>query len=270
MAFNPKLLTKLQPSTLLTQPPYIPAVVPELAAVQIWTYQAGSDNLATVETNGYFYYFADWINTLQYNNGQFLQKGDLIYCVCSNGNVWLQVTQIGAIIETEVAPIPAGSITANEIAANSLSDGQIMVGGISTPSLAVNTIQYAKIAMTAAQFNGMYATPYLMLAAPAAGSVIVIKNFVLAQAYGGAAYASGGAINLQYGNTTHAAGVAASNTISAASITGMNASQQVGTNGLMAAGANTATAIYLTNATGAFTTGTGTWNVHVWYAVVVA
>jgi hypothetical protein len=270
MAFKPHLLVKLQPSTLLTQPPYIPAIIPQKMAVQIWTYQAGSDTLATTEAAGYFYYFADWVNTLIYNNGQFLQVGDLIYCVCFDGNVWLQVTAIGDVITTQVAPIPAGSITGAEIAAGTITAANIAAGTLTTTQLSPSTIQYAKVPMTAGQFNGMYAAPFELILPPAAGYITDVKNFMLAQAYGTAAYAAGGAVSLQYGATAHAAGVQASNSIAAASITGMTASQEVGTYGLVGAGANTAQGIYISNATAAFTTGDGTWNVHIWYSQVLA
>ena len=54
MAFNPALLSKMQPSSLFTDPATIPSVQPQNLIPQFWVYNAGNDNIATVETNGYF------------------------------------------------------------------------------------------------------------------------------------------------------------------------------------------------------------------------
>jgi hypothetical protein len=110
MAFNPNNLIKLQPSSLLTQPAAIPSVVPPKAVTSIWTYQAGSDTKANVEAAGYFVYFANFDNTLIYEDGQFLQVGDLIYCSCTDGGVQLVVTSVsGTITTTTYAPPPSGT-----------------------------------------------------------------------------------------------------------------------------------------------------------------
>jgi hypothetical protein len=258
MAFNPALLFKLQPSSLFTQPATIPNIQAAKTAVQMWTYQAGSDAVATVEAAGYFVYFADWLQTLEYNNGQYLQVGDTIYCVCSDANVWLQVTAIGSTITTIVQPVSAGSVVTSSIAANAVGSGQ----------LATNIRQFLQVPLTLAQFTGMYAAPVQVIAAPAAGSIIYIDKFSVDVTYGSAALANGGAVGLQYGNTVHLAGDAASATIPAASFTGIGANAQVGAVGAMAVGANSATGIFISNATAPFITGTGdTFNVNLWYTI---
>jgi hypothetical protein len=135
----------------------------------------------------------------------------------------------------------------------------------------MNTIQYVKIPVTAAQFNGMYAAPFIMIAAPGANNLIVIKDAVLEMEFVAAQYAVGGNVSLEYGNAAHAAGPLASGVIAAAAVDGWAAD----TNGFLSA-ATTAVpnatsanqAIYLSNDTAAFTTGDGTFNVHIWYSVV--
>lgn len=328
MAFNPNQLIRWTPIVPSDASSYsVPVqITPTPTLPQFWGYQAGTDTLATVSAAGYFNYFANSTQGPLYNNGNYLQKGDLIYCACSDSNGYLQVATIGTTITTIAPPadIAAGTITTAMLGANivtaakiasatitttqisatagialtqlaALPSGEIIVGSAGTVPTAVamsgdvaiiasgaTTIQagvvtsgkidpqvrqFATVALTAAQFNAMYTTPVQIIAAPAAGHVIFVDKFMLSQTFGTAAYTAGGAIALQYGNSAHGAGVAATGTIAAASITGMGASQQVGTYGNMAAGANAASAVYISNATQLFATGDGTWNVEVWYTV---
>jgi len=122
MAFNPALLVKLEPSSLFTQPATIPNVQPTKAAPQFWMYQATGDSRATVEASGYFVYFADWLNTLEYNNGQFFQVGDLVYCVCSDGNVELTISTLNPITT---------STSGSGFLSTALASGHIFVGNAS-------------------------------------------------------------------------------------------------------------------------------------------
>lgn len=139
MAFKPANLVRWSP-VYPPSPSALPLpIAPPPGLPQQWAYQAGTDAAATVEANGYFYYFADWTQVSNYNQGNFLQVGDVIYCVCSDGNVTLSVTQIGSIIETEVQDfvIPPGSITANDLAANSVTTAAILNANITLAKLAV-------------------------------------------------------------------------------------------------------------------------------------
>lgn len=296
MAFNPNLLVKVTTSNngSLGQPiadsqlntnitnVYLP--------VQSWYYQAGKDTMAEVEGIGYFVYFADWLNTLVYNNGNFFRIGDQIYCVCADGNVLLQVIQVQPEVETEIAPlspnsvntaaiqagavgsaeIANGAVGTAQIAAGAVTGDEIAPGAVGTIELASDTIQYLKLPITAAQFNGMYASPIGILPAPGAGLVILVDQFMLAQNFGTIAYAAGGPVELQYGASAHAAGNAAALQIAAGNITGMVASNQVSAIGQMQTGANVNQVLTLSNETAPFTTGDGTWNIHVYYRIVTA
>lgn len=119
----------------------------------------------------------------------------------------------------------------------------------------------ATVAVTATQFNAMYATPFLLLAAPGANLMNVIDSMYLNLTYGSAQFASGGAVGAQYGNTAHLAGPAASLTEAATDFTSATASTMFRIGGGLSTGAITSTAIntaiYLSNLTGSFTTGTG-------------
>lgn len=135
MAFNPALLVKLEPSSLFTQPADIPAVQPAAAPTQLWLYNANADTAAVVAGAGYFFYFADWVNTLIYNNGQFLQIGDLIYCHCADANEWLEVTAVAPVITTQIAPVSA----------NSVDTAAIQNLAVTTAKIAANAVTLAKL-----------------------------------------------------------------------------------------------------------------------------
>lgn len=245
MAFNPNNISKLQPSTLFTQPATIPSVQSPALTPQFWLYNAlaSGDSSATVEANGYFYYFADWQNTLLYQNGQNFQIGDIIYAACTDVNVFLYVTAINPTINTQIT------------------------------SVSSNIIQYIKVPISLTNFVNMYTTPVQLIAAPAAGSAVIIDQMAINWIYGSVALGGGGTVAAQYGNAAHGAGTAATGTITAGTFTGYTVSSTI--NVISPAGAipnanMLATGIFLSNQSGVWTGGTGgSANVHVWYHTVV-
>jgi len=193
-----------------------------------------------------------------------LPSADLF--VGSAGNVATARALSGdaTITNTGVLTIANLAVTTAKLAANAVTSAK----------LAANTLQYAAVAMTAAEFNGMYAAPKLLIAAGGANTLIVIERAVLAMTFVSAAYAAGGVVGLQYDATVHGAGVAATNTEAAADFFAA-ASTSFAFNGV--AGDTVAIApftttvnkgIYASNLTQAFTTGDGTWVVHLWYKVI--
>lgn len=126
-----------------------------------------------------------------------------------------------------------------------------------------NVLLYASVAITAAEFNGMYAAPKLVVAAPGANNLIVVDRVELIMTYGSAAFAAGGVVGFQYDSTVHGAGVAASNTEAAAdffqtaSTTFAFNGNSGNTVGLMPLSTTVNKGLYLSNLTQAFTTGTG-------------
>lgn len=237
----------------------------------VFSYASAIDTIATI---GGANYFAEQVNSLSVN--------DLIFCVGSDASLIYQVATVDADAGTitVAAFTPAGTVgTANitnlavttaKIANNAVTATQLGNNAVGSAQLATDIIQYASVTMTAAQFIAMYATPFSIIAAPAAGNMVVIDKVVLTMDYGTTAYTGGGAINLQYGNTAHAAGPAASATIAAANVEG-SASVVNAAGGAISAVATTAiaaTAVYISNATAAFATGDSTFTVNVWYKIV--
>ena len=137
-----------------------------------------------------------------------------------------------------------------------------------------NPLQFASVPITAAQFNGMYAAPFQLIAAPGANKMIIIEGMELVMTFGSADYAAGGVVAAQYGNTTHGGGPLATNTEAAADFfaaaSTVFAFNGVSGNTVGALPFSTCgnAAIYLSNATQAFTTGDSTWVAKIYYRVI--
>jgi hypothetical protein len=129
--------------------------------------------------------------------------------------------------------------------------------------VALSSIQplTATVTLTAAEVLAAYATPQLIVAAPGSGKTIIVLNAQIAVNVS-TAFASGGVGILQYGNTVHGAGTnALTATTPAADITA--ASSQIYSQAGIGSVATTVTtgvgnqALYFSNQTGPFTSGTG-------------
>jgi hypothetical protein len=133
---------------------------------------------------------------------------------------------------------------------------------------------YTTVSITAAQFNGMYDAPKLLIAAPGANKLIVVKQMLLAMTFVSADYAAGGVVAAQYDNTVHGGGVLATNSEAAADFFAAASTSFLfeGTNGntvgALPFSSTVNKGLYLSNATGAFTTGDSTWVAHIWYAII--
>ena len=118
---------------------------------------------------------------------------------------------------------------------------------------------YAQVTMSAAQFNGAYAAPLLLVAAQGANTMIIVDSVQLVMTYGSAAFANGGVVAVQYDSTANGAGVIASSTEAAADFFAVASTVFKLNGGLVLAPFTTCAnkGLYLSNITGAFTTGTG-------------
>ena len=118
------------------------------------------------------------------------------------------------------------------------------------------------VTLTNAQVLGMYAAPVELLPAPDANSMYQLTGATLVNLNTGVAYASGGVLIVQYGSTVHGAGTdALSGTVAATFLTSPTATQVITVGGNVTTTAGSATlgnGIYISNQTGAFTSGTGT------------
>jgi hypothetical protein len=262
-----------------------------LNAPNIFMYGSPNDTVATISASNYF--------LAQYAS---LSVGDWIMGFGTDASFALQVTAVSSTsVTTESTGLTTSIGTSNidnnavtyakfqQVAADSLvgnptgslanAEGITLGNGLSfsgttlqlNPSLAGQAI----VPMTLAQWNAMYATPYQLLAAPGSGLMNIVDSVYINLIYGSAALTSGGAVSAQYGSTAHAGGTLITNAEEASDFTGASAntmyklSGTLGTGVLTSAGINAA--VYLSNASGAFATGTGdTFNVIVNYRTVAA
>lgn len=130
--------------------------------------------------------------------------------------------------------------------------------------------QTESVAISAADFNGMYAAPKLLVAAPGANKLLVLDSVSLVMTYGTANYAAGGVAAVQYDSTINGAGVIASTTLAAATFQAAASTTFTFNRGVVPAPFTTTVnkGLYLSNITGAFTTGDSPMVAHVNYHTI--
>jgi len=122
--------------------------------------------------------------------------------------------------------------------------------------------QYASIPLSSAQILALNATPVTLVAAPGAGKTIIVQDVLFTMTTTATAYASGGNVTFQYSGGNAVTNNVASTVVTAAAGTSYTVRQAID----VTAAVNTA--LTVTNATGAFTTGTGTALINVCYRIV--
>jgi len=129
--------------------------------------------------------------------------------------------------------------------------------------------QHATVSLSAAQINGMAAAPVQLVAAPGAGKTLVVDKVAIRLTRSATAFASGGVGIVQYGPTVTGGGIQAlDSTIAATFFTGAAGASETVRNGAVMSDTGTTLqnlGLFISNQTGAFTTGTGTATVDVWY-----
>lgn len=122
---------------------------------QWWGYYTIDNTIAEVEASAYFNTLPDLL--IDFTR---IRVGDIIYAVCSDGNVQLQVTAISPNVTTTVAPVLAGSVVTASIV-----DGNVTLAKLAsgiTPSHVVKYgAQYTTTGGAAAEaitINGVLAT----------------------------------------------------------------------------------------------------------------
>jgi len=246
-----------------------------------WAYYT-SDAIATVVTNGYF----NSVNGIEagVTANEVIRVNDLIWVVASDYQGYVLVSDTSPTIVSAQFQITVGAgavgtsnladdaVTTAKIDDEAVTSVKIAPNTIASTDIATDVIQYVNVPVTAAQVNGAYATPFVLIAAGGANTLIRIHDVTIELDYGSAQFAGGGAMALQYDNTANGAGVLASAALAAATLNGFTADSVVGLAGAAAAGTAAATVnkgIYLSNLTGAFTTGTGSvLNFHISYSIV--
>lgn len=250
------------------------------------------DNLATITTAGYLTGAAIAAQIELLNNGEFQWLDTDVVLISYAPSFLVNFFKYDATNATFVANPAAGGLS------NTLTNGNIFVGNASnlatgvTPSgdvtitnagvtaIGANKVlssmmsplvrKYASVAISAAEFNGMYAAPKLLLAAGGANTLIVLDQLQLVMTYNSAAYAAGGVAAVQYDSTINGAGVIASTTLSAATFQAAASTSFTMNAGVVPLPFTTTVnkGLYLSNITGAFTTGNSAMVANLWYRII--
>lgn len=260
-----------------------------LNAPNLFTYGSPTDALATIAGANYFLseYASLSVGDIIIANGTDVSNmyivatsssaGVTVNSFTASGSVATANIQNNAVTYAKIQQASAGNVLLGNPTGSAANFEEVTLGnGLDFASTALELkpsyLNVVEVSLTAAQFNGMYATPVQVLAAPGANKAIIINHAVLNMTFVSAQYAAGGAVGLQYGNTDHLGGVAASATEAATDFTGASASTLfrfgggLSTGAAISAAANAA--VYISNATAAFTTGDSTFKLWVWYEVI--
>ncbi len=194
------------------------------------------------------------------------------------------INAAAAIDYSKLAALPSADIlvgSAGNVATAVAMTGDVTIDNAGVTSIAAGAVtsytmsglllKYAQVSISAVQWNGMYAAPKLILAAPGNNVLYVLDRLVLVMTYGSANYAAGGPVALQYDNTVNGAGALASNAEAAADFfaAASTSFQFIGnygdTDGITPFSTSSNKGLYLSNTSGAFTTGDSTFIAHIWY-----
>ena len=125
-----------------------------------------------------------------------------------------------------------------------------------TSQIGTQVVQSVSVTLSQSQIQGMYATPVLLLAAPGSGQTVIGLFATLAYTRVSSSFANGGSVVIQYGNAAHGAGTALTSDFSPTYITTSSSGvSTVPANSLISVSSISNTAIYVSNTTGAFTSG---------------
>lgn len=256
-------------------------------APNIFIYGSPNDTVATIEAANYF--------LAQYAS---LAVGDVIIVNGTDASTMLIITAVSSTSVTTSTFTPVGSVGTANIINNAVTYAKIqqasadtLIGNPTSGTANVEEITlgnglafsgttlgipntnliYAAVPISAAQFNGMYAAPMLLLAAPGANKLISVDKIDLLMTFVSADYAAGGVVAAQYDNTVHGAGVLASTTWAAASFfVGVSTGFLFGASSSVAQTFSTCVnkGLYLSNLTQPFTTGDSTFVAHIWYRII--
>lgn len=183
--------------------------------------------------------------------------------IVNNAVTYAKIQEVSA---SKLLGNPTGGLT--EVSEIGLGSGLEFDG--TNLSISGTHAGYLSVAITASQFNGMYATPIQLVAAQGANTLIVLDQLQLVMTYAGVAYASGGTAAVQYDSTANGAGVIASTTLIASTFTAAASSTFTFNPGVVVLPFSTTTnkGLYLSNITGAFTTGTSNMVANIWFKII--
>lgn len=163
-----------------------------------------------------------------------------------------------------VAGASAALVNGNLVQANgtlgNLQDSGVAGASVSGLITQVGNVTTVAVTLTPTNMAAAYATPVQLIAAPGAGKVIIVQEAsVYTASTGNTAYATGTAPIIQYDSTVHGGGTnAVGSGLVAGDITAASSQVRCLVGSVAALTGVTNKGIFFSNATGAYTAGTGT------------
>ena len=147
---------------------------------------------------------------------------------------------------------------------NRLTKGTALVGSVGYSNDVVEKVDL--VAISSGQLLALFATPVTVIAAPVAGKLVMVSEILFGFLATATQYLLGGVLTFQYsgGAVVHASSIPASVVLAATT----SYTQLVGNSQANGVTVPTATAVTVSNATQAFTTGTGTAKIWIRYRLV--
>ncbi len=252
-------------------------------ALKVWTYNAtasgANETAATISASGYFNAFQQNLTAGKLSGP--LAVGDVIHLhgndasgmyVFDSITTNVTVASYAAIGAVGTAQLENDAVTEDKIADDAVTTDKIEDDAVTSDKMSQLVMKHIRVAVSLAEWNGMFAAPKLLIPAQGADSLIVLRDFRINLDYGGTVFDNGGAIELQYEDDAEAAGTSATATYAAGTLIGHEADTSFSMAPLLTALAHSDVlneGIYITNATGAFTGGTGSsFEIDLWYNVV--
>ncbi len=250
------------------------------------------DDLAEITTAGYLTSTAIMADIEALNNGEFQWMDTDIVLINYAPDFLVNWFKYDADNATFVANPAAGGLSntllngrvfvgnASNIATGVAMSGDVTITNAGVTAIGANKVlssmisplirKYVAVPISAAEFNGMYAAPKLLLAAGGANTLQVLDQLQLVMTYGAANYAAGGVAAVQYDSTANGAGVIASTTLAAATFQAAASTTFTMNAGVVALPFTTTVnkGLYLSNITAAFTTGDSNMVAHLWYRTI--
>lgn len=303
MAFDIRRFTRVSLAFNTGRISVVPVSTPELAnGPAFYTYASDEDTIAEISAANYFndeaviydLHVDDVILVIGDDANTFLQvmtvdtttspktittapftaagvvdTGNIVDGAITNA----KVDAAAGIEFSKLEALPAGEIlvgsAGNEPTAVAMS-GDATISNAGVVSLADSMIKYAEVDINAAAWNGMYVTPVQLVAAPGANLQVAVHRILFLLDYGTTQFQGGGNVFAQYGSTTLGAGTPATATIANTGINAAVADSTFQLGGAQAVATSASTVnqgVYLSNASGAFTTGDSVFKVAIWYSV---
>jgi len=248
-----------------------------------------TDSLATITTAAYITGQSDEIEALNFGAFEWLDTDTMLISYSNGEGLFTRDSSTEAFVAQPASPgtlsdtLASGTIFVGSAgnAATSVAmsgdttitnAGVVAIGASKVLSAMISplVVKYAAVTISAAQFNGAYAAPKLLVAAGGANTMIILHRVDLLMTYVSANYAAGGVTAIQYDSTANGAGVIASTTLAAATFQAAASTGFMFNTGVVAQTFTTCAnkGLYLSNITGAFTTGDSTFVAHVYYSIV--